>query len=851
MRTARAPLGTVLAAAVIGLLALVVVLSAIGRPASGDSISTSRSTMSGAIVNLDEPTEIDGQLVPLGRQLAAEIVANPGPYDWTVTGEPEAADGLADGTFDVVVTIPETFSAAAMSFADEPGLATSATIDVATRPGTSADADAVAQLITSSAAATLGTDLTENYLQNVLIGFTTTGEQLGEAADGASDLADGATQSADGAAQLADGLGQSADGATQLADGTLALADGASAAASGAGEFAAGAAQLADGADQAASGVRELATGTGALADGAAQSADGAAQLADGADQAATGMDALATGGAQLATGADDLAGGAEELAAGVAASADGASQLADGVGQLAENTGELTAGATGVADGAAGLATGLGDLATQLDGQLPQLEELDAGAQGVATGLAGYLAFLQASCDAGETMGAACASLGDLGALVTGAQGVSAGTAALVDPATGLPAAAAGVDALATGADELATGAQGLADGVGQLAGGITALNDPAQGAPALAAGLGQLSAGASELATGADGLATGVTGLSGGIQEASTGISGLADGAGALAGGAAELSAGTGALAAGADQAAGGVEQVASGTGDLAVGAGDLASGVGDLAAGTGELAAGAVGLADGTGQLAEGADGLADGTSQIAEGAGELAGGLQTAVSELPSYTDSEVDSLSAAIATPVTAPSVETGVPATGMAAVTLMLWLGAFALLLTFPALLPTAFGSVRSSLRLALSALARPALWSLALGALAGAIVAGWARADAGDYPAAVLIGAVSSLAFLLLQAAFVVAAPVLGRLLALLLAGVAVAAVITPLAWDSALPTGAAAEALAGLLVPGAPSGTGALVIVILWGVAGLVLTWMATAARRTTRVGALERAA
>lgn len=804
MRTARAPLATVLAAAVIGLLALVVVLAAIGRPASGDALTTSRTTMTGAIVNEDAGTEIDGQTVPLGRQLAAEIVENPGPYEWLITDEEDATAGLADGTYDVVVTIPEAFSAAAMSFADEPGLATSATIDVATRPGSPADADAVAQLITSAAAASLGTDLTENYLQNVLIGFTTTGEQLGEAADGASDLADGATQSADGAAQLADGLTQSADGATQLADGTQALASGAADAAAGANEFATGADTLASGASQAAAGVSELATGAGALAVGATQSADGAAQLATGADQAATGMDELATGGAQLATGADDLAGGASELAAGVSASADGATQLADGVGQLDASTGDLTAGATGVADGADGLATGLG----------------------------GYLAYVEATCAAGLSTGPACESLQAPTTLPDG---------------TVLPP----LSSLVGGASDLTVGAEALSDGVGQLADGITALNSPELGAPALAAGLAQLSTGASELATGAEDLSTGVTDLSGGIDQAATGISGLADGAGALATGSAELAEGTGALATGADQAASGVEQVASGTGDLATGAGDLADGVGELATGTGDLAVGAVGLADGTGQLAEGADGLADGTSQIADGTGELADGLQTAVAELPSYTDAEVDTLSAAIATPVTATSVEGGVPATGMAAVTLMLWLGSFALLLTFPALLPTAFGSVRSSLRLALSALVRPALWSLALGAVAGGIVAGWARADAGDYPLAVLLGAVISLSFLLLQAAFVVASPVIGRLLALLLAGVAVAAVIAPLAWDSALPTGAATETLAGLLVPDAPSATGALVIVILWGLAGLVLTWVATAARRTTRVGALDRAA
>ena len=75
--------------------------------------------MSAAIVNEDEPVTIDDQYVPLGRQLTAGLVEGSDDIasnlDWTISNADDAADGLADGTYQAVVTIPENFSAAATS----------------------------------------------------------------------------------------------------------------------------------------------------------------------------------------------------------------------------------------------------------------------------------------------------------------------------------------------------------------------------------------------------------------------------------------------------------------------------------------------------------------------------------------------------------------------------------------------------------------------------------------------------------------------------------------------------------------------------------------------------------------
>ena len=65
----------------------------------------------------------------------------------------------------------------------------------------------------------LNSTLTEQYVQNVYVGFNDTKKQFTKVADAAGQLDDG-TQ------QLADGLDQTSDGTTQLSDGLDQLADG-------------------------------------------------------------------------------------------------------------------------------------------------------------------------------------------------------------------------------------------------------------------------------------------------------------------------------------------------------------------------------------------------------------------------------------------------------------------------------------------------------------------------------------------------------------------------------------------------------------------------------------------------
>ncbi|MCP2265070.1 YhgE/Pip family protein [Promicromonospora thailandica] len=504
------------AVALLPLMILGLLISALWNP------QERLDTVKAAIVNLDEPVEVDGQTVPLGRQLAAGLVsggetadveageaaavpASDASYDWEITDEQGAADGLADGTYAAVVTIPEDFSAAATSFgSDDPSDARQATIDVATPTNGRVLDDALAQVVAQTATGVLGSTLTETYVDNVLVGFSTLSEELGKAADGAGQLADGATEAGEGAQQLADGARQTSEGVAGLGDGVSGLAGGA-------GQWATGANQWAAGADQAAAGVSQLATGAG-------QSADGAAELTAGANE--------------LAAGAGLTAEGAKRLAGGLSATAAKLQGTADQPGP-ADAAAQLAVGADDVSDGVAGLVDGIAEACdnplaapfyADFCAKLPQLEGLKAGAAQVAGGVSGLA--------------------GTPGKEPTGLYELQAGISGL----------AQGANELAGGTEQVAGGASALADGAHQLSGGLAEL---ASGADQAAGGVGALASGARELSGGAGGIASGATQLADGVGQLETGTSQLATGVGGLADGVGELAGGAQDLSDGLDQA------------------------------------------------------------------------------------------------------------------------------------------------------------------------------------------------------------------------------------------------------------------------------------------------------
>ena len=467
---------------VVGLLLLPVAIGGV-LIAALHSPTDRLENMRAAIVNDDDPVTIDGQYTPLGRQLAAGLVEGSDDEDsnlsWVLSNDEDAADGLEDGTYQAVITIPENFSAAAMSSAqsldgsDEK--AEQATIDVNTAPNALVADDAITGQVANTAADTMGDTLSEGVTSNLLIGFSTMGDKLGDAADGARELADGADDAADGAGELADGAGQVSDGIGELDSGLDQLADGAGSASTGAQEL--------------AGGAQELADGVPALTDGANGLAGGASDLASGIDQVEAGV-----------TGDGGLAAGAHQLANGLAQGVDGIENADPGAAlespemqaQLAQLSAQCRAQSTET-------------FCTQLDAQIPAMITgvTKATQDGIADQLAPSVTGAQKLASGADQLGSNLPKLSD------GAQQLSSGASQL----------AGGTSQLGDGASQLATGASGLADGVGQL---TTGIGEAANNVPRLQDGATQVADGVSELGDGVGELGDGAGTLADGLDQA-----------------------------------------------------------------------------------------------------------------------------------------------------------------------------------------------------------------------------------------------------------------------------------------------------------------------------------------
>lgn len=663
------------------------------------------SRIDAAIVNLDEGTEIDGQFVPMGRQLAAEMMGRDGEnVNWVLADETSAADGLVDGDYAAVVTIPEDFSERAMSFSENDATtAEKARIDISTSRNAPVTDAGVAQEIARLAITSLNNILTSQYLDGIYVGFNQVGEQFGQIVDGANQLHTGSTQLADGTVEASDGAVQLADGMGQLVAGSTPLVEGGDQLADGAGQISDGTAGLADGADQLNDGVQQMAGQIPQLTGGVSQLADGAEQLLPGVAQYTDGTVQALGGVGQIADGLDQVVTGLEQAGdpdfSQLQQLSDGANRLADGQAQTADGAQELAAGIDQLADGVAPLEDYINDdtvaitrdahtWVVQVRDQLPQI---DQKLQGYADG---SLPIPDEVIEAREELKSqfectvedaqVCELLrqayeqGLDEASTTGFRvgaGVTSDILHSVDPETGRTVMELSQDFGTQVADGLAQVTDGLEQGQ-QLISGVDQLRD---GAHELADGQAELADGQQQLADGVDQLVTqlpqqlssqmgelktGLTQLRDGAQTIVTQTQPLVDNGPRLASGSQQLLEGiqqldaqVGQLPAGVNQLADGTQRLADGASQLSQGAGEYTDGIYQYVDGVWQYTQGVDQASAGTGELADGLTQLSDGATQLDDGLGQFADKLEEGQSQVPSYSESDRETLSEVVSDPV--------------------------------------------------------------------------------------------------------------------------------------------------------------------------------------------------
>lgn len=573
-----------------------------------------------AVVNKDVAVMYDGEEIAIGDELVKNLKED-ASLNYSFVDDETAQQGLRNGDYYMVITIPEDFSYNATTVLDDNP--EKMQLQYETDPATNYVAMKLSESAMTKIELSLERKVTETYAETLFEKLGTLGNSLDDASSGTSQILDGEIAMQDGVSALTDGTDELADGASDLNTGLVTYMDGTAAIDDGASALASGAGSLSDGAKKVNSGAVSLYDGTSKLATAAATITGGAQTLESGSAQLASGVDSLAAGSASVAEGASSVA--------------DGASALNDGLATLDSSMPVMT-GAIGQLDnGASALNTGIStytssvDLAAASSGDLASgLGALDSAVNGNG-GLKDSSALYKSNMD---NLAATASYLAANGAIPQ----------ELADNIQDMDTAYASMDSAIAGQGGLCDSVTALSSGASQLNTGLnTIVGTDNANSKALRDGAAALSEGASQLDSSAATLASGVSQLASGASELKDGSAALAAGASQVSDGAAAAAAGAESVTAGASALNSGLGQFSNGVSDLNSGASTLASGTAALSQGASDLAAGAGKLKDGTAELVSNNDAILAGSSELASGAGELDEGMNTLSDSIPELVD----------------------------------------------------------------------------------------------------------------------------------------------------------------------------------------------------------------
>ena len=604
----------------------------------------------GALVVEDEgATDSSGQQVNTGADVKKNLL-DAGTFDWRqVPTREEAVDGVEKGTYDFALVIPKNFSRNLQSAAafkpDADGKTgtidpQSAGIEVVTNDANNYVLTNIVTKAGTSVRDSVASKVGNATANALLASFTTSHSKMGEAADGASKVNNGTVKLADAIVQLKDGSATVNDGALKLKDGTVTLSDGTT--------------QLVDAQKQLAEGAEKLANGAEKLDSGAEKLDSGAEKLVDGSTTLKNGTSTLASAAASASDGASKLKDGSATLAEGTSSLKDGSATLARGANSLAEGTHKLRQGLD---------QSGIRELPGQLNAMCQHLQQTDtsapsgdfgrdlsntvvsASAQRLRERLAPLVAAgtmtqqqadeLVSSVDSDEFKGeVATLNQKALESQLASRDAVAADVMSKLQAlksshcvADGSSSSAAKIQTLVSGVDALDAASTSVAKGASSLADGAARVDD---GASSLASGSAALADGNSKIASGASSLASGSATLAEGTEN-------LKSGTDSLKSGAATLKDGSGTLAEKEQAAVEGQQKVADGASNLKDGASQLS---------------------DGTGKLANGTDQLHSGASELKEGTSSLQSGLASGTKQVPNLSESDQTKVADTMSNPVT-------------------------------------------------------------------------------------------------------------------------------------------------------------------------------------------------
>lgn len=500
-----------------------------------------------AIVNEDQKVHYQGQTLDVGNDLVDNLKEN-NSLDFHFTDKQSAENGLKNGDYYMILTIPKDFSANATTLFDSQPKKME--LQYTTNPETNYIATKISDTAVSKIKEEVADEVTKTYTKTIF-------EQLGTLSSGLQDAVNGTDELETGVKKLLDGNNVISSNLNTLANSTITFQSGSDTLTKGIREYTNAVSMLSDGVSALENGTKSMEAASPSLQDGITKLDQGADSLNQGISSYLQGAEQVSLGVKKLSENSDTLNKGTDQLSNGLSQLSNSHSQVVSGLESLQQS---LSSGSSSL-DQYMNVYTQLQQINTTLADVMKNngitkttLDELKQKGiidetiyQAILSilpenGLPSFeemLITMQKSLHSAES---------GVQTLTEGSKQIQSGieqTAGTVQKQLqpGIQAYTEGVSAIQSGLQSLTDNNGSLQNGSSQLTEGI---HDLSKQTPALLSGIHDLHNGATQLNQGATAILLNNDKLNSGSEQLTQGASQLSDGAKQLADGSLTLQSG-----------------------------------------------------------------------------------------------------------------------------------------------------------------------------------------------------------------------------------------------------------------------------------------------------------------
>ncbi|RDU22943.1 YhgE/Pip domain-containing protein [Anaerosacchariphilus polymeriproducens] len=591
-----------------------------------------------AIVNKDKKVTYNGTNLNVGKDLINNLKEN---YfmDFNFVDEKTANEGLTNGTYYMVITIPDNFSANATTVTKEKP--SKMELEYETNPGRNYIASKMSETALNKIEKSISEKVTEVYTKTVYEKISELGNGMEKAADGAGKINNGMSELSDGNHKITNNLNKMTFGTLSFKEGTKKLE----------------------------SGMLQYTNGVSAVKTGSKELSDGISSLALGANTLSTGVEKLSNGSSSLVTGVKDYTSGVDTVYAGTAELVKNNTSLNSGINTLSTGVTQLKSGSSNVLNGMQTMSDSIGSVMTE-----EQIQKISQLEQGMKT-------LNQSIQDLNTTLQSVDLSNPDTAAIIkSGVNQIAVNSNILI------PGASESVKQLSTGL----VGVKTVLDQTGTTAKDMGLI----QGMKAIDSGISNIEEGINgTVESETDGLAGGIHAYTQGVEKVNNGVEKLSNNSVKLKNGATQLNTGIAQLKEKIPSLNHGVSKLNTGASSLYQGTSELVSKNETLLSGICQLSNASETINKGTSALALGSKSLGDGITKLSDGSNQLNSSLVKGADEIKKVntSDDTVEMFAAPVETQkMEASRVDNNGTAMSAYMMTVALWIACLAICMFYP-----------------------------------------------------------------------------------------------------------------------------------------------------------------